>query len=371
MARDKIKRFFECLLPVSACNFKCTYCYAIQQQRHEGYFPVFTHSPEYIAKALSYKRLGGPCLISITGIGETLLCIELVPIIKEILKEKHYINITTNGTVTKRFVEICEFPKELLERVHISFSLHYIELKNKNLLDQFYKNVNMVRNAGCSVLVQFNLYDEYLPYLEDIKSTSIKNVGALPQVALTRDQSSNFFKIWSDNSFEEYIKTGEEFNSPLFECTCNNFNVKRKEFCYAGDWSYTMNLETGDISQCYSGAFLQNLYENIKEPLKICAVGNNCKDTFCVNSSHFMGLGIIPEINMKSYGTLRNRPEAKWQNPRMQAFLNSKLKESNKEYSMIEKLIVNYRNENDLVDQKVPVTLKNVIKSKIKKMIGK
>ena len=30
---DKIKRFFECLIPVTICNLKCEYCYIIQEER--------------------------------------------------------------------------------------------------------------------------------------------------------------------------------------------------------------------------------------------------------------------------------------------------------------------------------------------------
>ena len=32
---DKINRFLECLVPVTACNLKCSYCYVIQEGRRK------------------------------------------------------------------------------------------------------------------------------------------------------------------------------------------------------------------------------------------------------------------------------------------------------------------------------------------------
>ena len=44
-------------------------------------------------------------------------------------------------------------------------------------------------------------------------------------------------------SKEEYIKIGKEMQSPLFDFTCKNFMVKRKEYCYAGYWSGKLNCK--------------------------------------------------------------------------------------------------------------------------------
>ena len=54
-----MKRFIECLVPDSFCNFKCSYCY-VQQQARKSKKRIYTqYSPSYIAKALSPDRLGG------------------------------------------------------------------------------------------------------------------------------------------------------------------------------------------------------------------------------------------------------------------------------------------------------------------------
>lgn len=335
----KIKRFIECLLPVTACNLKCEYCYVIQENRRSGKIPKLKYSPQHMAKALSKERLGGVCYISICGAGETLLPRYIVEIVYELLKEGHYVNITNNGTMTERIKEICRLDKELLKHLHFAFSLHYIELKKKGLLDTFFDNVKMVKEAGCSFLVQINLYDGYIQYLEDIKKICMDNVGALPQVAATRDESHKEFKLLTNLTTDEYKKIGQQFESPLFDFTMKNFMVKRKEFCYAGDWSFLLNLETGVMTKCYAnknGAV--NIFENIDKMINFEAVGNNCNNRFCVNSSHFMTLGVIPSIPTPSYVNLRNRPQAHWYTDEMNDFLNQKLPDSNKPYGAYKKL---------------------------------
>lgn len=138
MSKDKIKRFIECIVPVTACNLRCHYCYVIQNDYRTNKIPKFEYSPEYIAKALSKKRLGGTCLFNICGAGETLLPEEVVKVAYQLLNAGHYVNITTNGTITERFEEISSFPKEFCERLTFSFSFHYLELRDRNLLDVFF-----------------------------------------------------------------------------------------------------------------------------------------------------------------------------------------------------------------------------------------
>ena len=201
-----------------------------------------------------------------------------------------------------------------------------------------------MRCAGASILVQINLYDAYIPYINEIMERCKKEVGAVPQVALTRDESSRPMKILTSLSDAQYHYYGGLFHSNLFEFTYANFNVKRKEFCYAGDWSGVLNLQTGWLSKCYENNDGQNIFENINEPIFFEAVGKNCHNSYCVNSSHFMSLGIIPSIKTPSYAELRNREEAKWYTDRMLWFLNGKLENSNKKYGLIKKWKVAWKN---------------------------
>lgn len=343
---EKIKRFVECLIPVTACNLKCDYCYVIQQNRRKNEIPKFKYSPEHIGKALSKERLGGTSYISICGAGETLIQKEVIQIVKEILKQGHFVNVTTNGTLTERFNEIILFPKEMLERLHFAFSFHYLELINRNLLDTFLENVQKVKEAGCSFVVQLNLYDKYMPYIDEIKRICKEKIGAYPQVAATRNEdeveTAGIYKLYTGKTNDEYVKEGKKFDSPLFDFTMKNFMVKRKEFCYAGDWSIILNLVTGNVKRCYCEKEDQNIFEDLSKPIEFKAVGNSCRSAFCFNSSHFMSLGVIPEVDdAPTYAKLRNREEANWYNPRMNEFLNSKLSESNNQYTTIKKVKTN------------------------------
>lgn len=185
MQEIHIKRFFECLIPVTVCNLKCSYCYVIQRDYRNMKLAELKYTPAHIGKCLTRKRLGGECFFSICGAGETLAQPETLEIAHELLKNGHVVNITTNGTLRNRFQVLQNFSKEERERLHFSFSLHYLELKRLKLLDTFFDNVNFVKSIGCSFIVQINLCDEYIPVLDEIKSICMDKIGAWPQVAAT------------------------------------------------------------------------------------------------------------------------------------------------------------------------------------------
>lgn len=336
----QIKRFFECLLPISVCNLECDYCYVIQRERRNMKLAEMKYTPQQIGKALTKDRLGGICYFSICGAGETTAQPELADIVFELLKNGHYVNITTNGTLDKNIEKILIRCQGMNNRLHFSFSFHYLELKKRNLLEKFFDNVNKVRNAGASFMVQFNLYDEYIHCLEEIKELCVNYIGAAPQIAATRKEENGLEKIELMTSYttEEYYDLGKNFNSPLFDFTMKNFNIKRKEFCYAGDWALNLNLATGIMRRCYCSYVRQDIFKNPDKPIRFLAIGNLCGSPFCMNSSHFMSLGVIPSVNTPTYAELRNRKEAEWYSKEMEMFLSGKLCETNDEYSLIKKI---------------------------------
>jgi len=367
---ERIVRFLECLVPVSICNLECEYCYLIQQNRRAMKNPPWDYDVKTVAKALSKKRLGGMAYISLCGEGETLVSNEVVELTMLLLQEGHAVNITTNGTISKKFDEILSFPSEYLQRLNFSFSLHYTELKKRNLLYTFFYNIEKVRKAGCSFVLQVNMCDSYMPYIDEIKKLAYERTGAWPQVALTRkeiyENNKSKYVIYTDKTEKEYVEAARRFESPLFECTLQNFNVKRKEFCYAGLWSGVLNLKTGILQRCY-GTSGTNIFENVDKKIKFKPVGKHCPTEYCVNSSHFMSLGIIPEANVPTYAKLRNREEALWYNDTMKELLSHKFKDIHSEYTWVKKL----RTEIDYFFEFIPKRIKSAVPQKIKRLIQK
>ena len=113
---EKIKRLVLGLIPNQKCNLKCEYCYISQVNAWSEPTPL-KYPPEYIAKCLSKERLGGTSLINLTGNGETMLQPDIVPLIDALLKEGHYVEVVTNGTITKNINQVLELPKEELSLV--------------------------------------------------------------------------------------------------------------------------------------------------------------------------------------------------------------------------------------------------------------
>ena len=369
MQEIHIKRFFECLIPVTVCNLKCSYCYVIQRDYRNMKLAELKYTPEHIGKCLTKKRLGGTCFFSICGAGETLAQPETFEIAHKLLKNGHIVNITTNGTLKNRFQELQNFAKEERERLHFSFSLHYLELKRLKLLNTFFDNVNFVKEMGCSFIVQINLCDEYIPVLDEIKSICMAQIGAWPQVAATRKENSNLSKIefLTELSDEEYIARGKEFRSPLFDYTIENFNVKRTEFCYAGQRSGTLNLADGTLRKCYADPKSQRIFENPDDPIVFEPIGTNCGCAFCLNSSHFMSQGVIDNCDKRTYCSLRNRPEAEWFNETMRCALSGKLWDTNDSLNDIEQEKYNRKQKRVLIYYKI----RSAIAKTIKKIIGR
>lgn len=341
---EKITRFIECLIPVTACNLKCEYCYIMQEERRTNKMPHMKYTAKQIGEALTKERLGGTCYFSICGAGETLIPEETVEIVEELLKQGHYVNITTNGTLSKRFDDLTKISSDLLGHLHFAFSLHYLELKTRDMLECFVRNVTLMKNVGCSFLIQVNMYDGYIPYLDEINRFCIDEFGAKPQLAATRLEHGEEIKLHTNLSYEEYVKIGEAMESPLFDFTLKNFNVRRREFCYAGDWSFILDLDTGIMRKCYNIAFGVNIFENPEKPIKFQAVGKGCNKPFCVNSSHFMSLGVIPELQTPTYVGLRDRGVG-WYSDDMKEFLSQKLGDIHKRYSLYEKIWVTICNQ--------------------------
>lgn len=342
---DIIKRFIDFYVPVESCTFRCHYCYITHHRKFDNKLPVLKYSAEQVRAGLSKERMGGPCLINICGGGETLLPPEVIGYIRALLEEGHYVMVVTNASVTKRFEEMAQFPPELMKRLFFKFSYHYMQLKERGLLDRFASNVKMMSDAGASYTIEATPSDELIPYIDEMKEFSIKHFGAVNHVTVGRNEAAKGnLPILTKLPHHEYEQIWSTFHSEFFEYKYSIFNKKRTEFCYAGDWSFVLNVGTGMMQQCYCSYYRQNILDDPSKPIKFLAVGNNCNQYHCYNGHAFLCLGDIPEHKAPTYATIRNRvcvDGSEWLKPEMKSFMSTRLKESNKEYSKGKKFRVN------------------------------
>ena len=128
------------------------------------------------------------CYFNLCADGETLLVKDLKLFVKALLDEGHFVEIVTNMSLSDQLKELLDYVGESqLERISFKCSLHYLELKKKDLLNVFANNVNFSWDKGCSASIELVGSDTYIPYLEEIKKYCLDNIGALPHIAVARD----------------------------------------------------------------------------------------------------------------------------------------------------------------------------------------
>lgn len=334
-----MKKYLDVAVPIKVCNFKCHYCYISLLDQFQARLEKFPHSVAEIRKALSKERWGDEVYINLCAGGETLLLEDSVELIRALLEEGHYIAIVTNGSMTKRFDEIVQFPSELRERIFFKFSYHYLELKRMNLFDVFFNNVRKVREAGCSFTIEVTPNDELIPYIDEMKELCRKELGAIPHNTIARDDRTGGINILSDLSQQEYENTWNALDSELFRYKMHLYHHKVKTYCYAGDWSAYINLITGDITPCNCGPVFGNIYEWDK-PVPKMAMGTHCELPYCYNGHGWISMGVAPEEKHPVYTELRNRiceDGTEWITDTYKQFWQAQLFTTNKTYTDAEK----------------------------------
>lgn len=362
---EKMKKFIDCYIPTESCNLRCHYCYIAQHRKYNNKLMKLSKPVDVIAKSLSKERLGGTCMFNLCAGGETLLSSDVIPLVKLLLENGHYVMVVTNGTINKRFEEIATLPKDILKHLFIKFSFHYMELLRLKLLDNFVKNVNLMKESGVSFTIEITPSDELEEYIDDIISFSNANFGALPHITIGRKDSDDIPPL-TEHKFEDYKNIWKVFQSEMFNFKSEIFGVKRNEFCYAGQWSAYLNIETGDLKQCYIGRKIDNIYRDIDKPINFCPIGNNCTMPHCYNGHAFLTFGNIPELNAPTYDKLRDRKcmnGTTWLTEDMKNFMQSKLCEQNELLDEKNKKIVNIKNRVYMM----PSNLKKIVKSIIKR----
>lgn len=344
----KIKRFFDCQVPVNSCNFVCDYCTVGQWKLVEGEGPnkysLFKFPVEQMAAALSQKRLGGACAFNLCGNGETFLHPQIMDFIKLLLKEGHFVSIVTNGTISSAIDNLCNLEEDLRSHVFIKFSFHYTELLRLNMLDKYFNNINKAHNAGISLTVELVASDGNVPLIKEIKNVCIEKLGVLCHLTDPRANTTHDIRHLTKMPMEEHLKVWSQFDSALFDYRQKTWGQKRdKYFCYGGVWSFNLGLGNGRLKQCYRNSdTVQFIFDNIDEPIHFIPRGYFCSFPHCFNSHVFDCLcGVIPEIISPYYVELRNRilPDGtEWIKPAYKDIYGRKVCENNTLYNEEEML---------------------------------
>lgn len=332
----KIKRLINFVVPVTACNFRCHYCYVGQEGRNTGEMGKLNYSLEHIQKCMTTERWGGVCNINMCGLGETLLPDYMVPLADKMLENGHFVSVVTNGTVTKRLQELCNFPRDYKERLFVKFSFHYLELRKHELLEHFFENVRLVRDSGIAFTIELTVNDESIPHISEIRSWCEKETGAVCHVIESRNMLDGLSRLTKLPESEHKVAWGT-FHSDLFDFQQTIWMEKRREFCYAGDWICSLNVDSGNLFPCFGGGHLiQNVFEDSNEPIQFAAIGCNCQWPHCFAAHAMLSVGAIPEMDTPTYASFRDRQCAdgtSWLTPSVREFFASKLCESNEEYT--------------------------------------
>jgi hypothetical protein len=126
----------------------------------------------------------------------------------------------------------------------------------------------------------------------------------------------------------------------LFEFKYAVWEKKIDDFCYAGRWSFCIDLCTGMTKKCYASDTLPNVFDNPTAPVIEAPVCHQCREPHCYNGHAFLTFGLVPSIQTPTYADMRDRVcqnGSHWLTPKLRAFFSQKLHDNNPEYTQKEK----------------------------------
>lgn len=284
-----IYRFINTTVPTRGCNLRCEYCY-VRQWGEEESLEInneqtwYKYPISHIIDALTVERMGGVCMFNMSAQGETLLSPYLFEIITGLLENGHYVAIISNCTVTTEIEKYIKLNKEMRNHLFFKASFHYRELKKRNLLSTYAKNIKLLKDNGISFSVELVSNDYILDEIDEVKAFSINEFGALPHVLGGREETTKglYPKYETKLTDKEFHRIWGEFKSPLFDFQDTDYLTPHKDdFCYAGVYTGTFDLSSGDFSACPGNRIITNFFEDLDSPIQFLPVGKNCPFPFC------------------------------------------------------------------------------------------
>jgi hypothetical protein len=281
---EYFSRFINAYIPMNRCNLRCGYCYIGQTTGYgNSREEKFLYSLDHMREALSQERMGGICMFNCCADGETMLWKPLPDFIETVLKLGHYATIVTNNTLTEPLREILKLPGELRDRLFFKCSLQYLECKRLNLLDAFFRNIDLIKRSGTSFTVELTANDESVPHIAEIKEICAKRLGALCHIIESRYQADFNDPRLTKLPLCKHLEAWGGFASPLFDYQQEGWGEHIDGFCCAGDYRISLNLSNGEVYQCDRMKQLPNLFENAEHFVRyhFAAVGANCPLAHC------------------------------------------------------------------------------------------
>lgn len=294
LKEDKIKRVIFFCGGNYFCNLKCEYCYLDSPKPDKKFC-----TPKELIRTFSKKSLGGCAFFNFVTLGETLLCDENIEAIKLFLEEGHVVNVVTNLTYSKNLEKLLLLPEELKSRLIIHASLHYLELKKKNLLDEYFNNLQRCKEAGVSFHMDLTVYEKYMPVLEEIKEVCLLKTGLLPNITIALDKDKNWMPFDFYNE-EAHKKIVDVFEAKELDIQRNIFFDKEENKpCMAGRWSLVYYWSGRRCTAC------NGIKVNIDTPfvnsdgVKWLGGGDTviCPFKRCFCGEIFLTWGLLPERN--------------------------------------------------------------------------
>lgn len=342
---EKIAKRINGNIHTSGCNLKCGYCYLAQEKyKNDAEKKALQYPLETILAACSKERLGGTCLIEIIGDGETLLPNDVVPLIRGLLKEGHYVLVINNGTLKERIHELLRLAEKdgTLNHLLFSFSLHFLELERRNLLKIFADNINYVKAKGVAFAVSLVCADEYIEAADRIWRFCDSELGGVtPNVSPARkcDVSGNTVGILSKDDKETYYKKIKQaFPSYNSKYISDLENMDNHKFCYAGSWCFSVDFTTGIYTQCLRNPGPRhNFFEHLDREMLIEPVGTGCRAPYCWCGWANV-LNLIPgESKYEDVMDIVSAPEYKFMNKEALSASRANLAETNQKLTEAEK----------------------------------
>lgn len=280
-----------------ACNFKCEYCYQVDEQGHrfKGMF-----EQKNINKLIKFMdRLHARCRVNLVG-GEPFVYPYLNEFAQKLIDKGHLPNMITNFSASFEKIEsFLDIVKNNLRG--FSISIHISQWQNINdLYDKLESLINYKKqhnyewNIWLTCVITEENFDKAIEVGDYIK----ENFGL--SINYQRVYYNGVYNIYSQR-IEDYFKQNK---LDVKEETANNIDFYGR-YCWAGSKFFYIEYN-GDVHRCYTrqainDGILGNLsnYKKIKisnQPKPCLSIDNGN----CVCFKHFVGSKFLTDYTANS-----------------------------------------------------------------------